>query len=163
MNTESNSNTYTDTFSTDTPGELIQQTIEKVSNYLKEIYPNHISFGDGTFTIARGSSQVMIVVRPFTDTESCVECISNVVTSANVTPDLMRFLLRKNSELHFGAFGLLFDDTITFSHSLPGANLDPNELKTAVDSVAIISDYYDDIIVELAGGKRASDIIEDLE
>lgn len=163
MNTETNLQTNTDTFSTDTPNELIQSTINKVSKYLSEIYPNHITFGDGTFTISRGSSQVMIIVRPFTDTESCVECISNVVTSADVTPDLMRFLLRKNSELHFGAFGLLFDDTITFSHTLPGANLDLNELRTAINAVAIISDYYDDIIVELAGGKRASDIIEDLE
>ena len=99
----------------------------------------------------------MIVVRHFVKNETIVECMSNVVTGANVTPEIMKFLLRKNAELHFGSFGLLFDDTITFSHAITGTNLDDNELITTLNSVAFISDYYDDVIVEMAGGKRASD------
>jgi hypothetical protein len=150
-------------FSIDTPSELMESTIDNVSALLNRYYPDHLSFGDGTFTINKGSSQIMIIIRPFTSNETCVECIANVVTGANITTDLMRFLLRKNSELHFGAFGLLFDDTITFSHTIAGSTLDSGELKTALDSVSIISDYYDDIIVDLAGGKRASDIVEDME
>ncbi|MBM2813340.1 MAG: hypothetical protein HW421_102 [Ignavibacteria bacterium] len=140
-----------------TPDELIQNTIERVSSYLKNNFPDHLSFGNGSFTIQRGSSQIMIIVRPFTDDDTCVECLANVVSGAKISTELMRFLLRKNAELHFGSFSLLFDDTIAFSHTVNGKNLDENELNTAVVSVAIISDYYDDIIVEMAGGKRASD------
>lgn len=142
----------------ETPEKLMEGTIEKVNSILKESFPDYLSFGNGSFTISRGSTQVMIVVRPFTYEETCVECIANVVTETNVTPELMRFLLRKNAELHFGSFGILFDDTITFSHSIAGTNLDENELKTTLNSVAVISDYYDDIIVDLSGGKRAVDL-----
>ncbi len=147
----------------ETPQELIEQTIAKVNDILKENFPEHLSFGNGSFTISRGSTQVMIVVRPFTVDETCVECMANVVTETEVTPELMRFLLRKNAELHFGSFGLLFDDTITFSHSIAGTNLDANELITTLNSVAVIADYYDDIIVDLSGGKRAADVIDDLD
>jgi hypothetical protein len=44
----------------------------------------------------------------------------------------MQFLLRKNAELHFGAFGLLFDNTIVFQHSIAGSNVDGNELNDVI-------------------------------
>ncbi len=148
----------------DTPQELIDQTISKVESFLKEISPEYVSYDNGSFTINFGSSQVMIIVRPFTENETCVEIVSNVVTGANITPELMKFLLHKNSEIHFGAFGLLFDDTITFQHSITGTNLDKNEFETSLKAVAIISDYYDDEIINMAGGKRAIDLLsEDFE
>lgn len=146
----------------DTPKELIDQTIDRVNEILKEYFPDFLSFGNGSYTISRGSTQVIIVVRPFTSEETCVECMANVVTGTDITMELMRFLLRKNAELHFGSFGLLFDDTITFSHSIAGTNLDANELTTTLNSVAVISDYYDDIIVDLSGGKRASDNLDEM-
>lgn len=145
----------------ETPQELIDSTIEKVEVVLKKHFPDYIDFEKGTYTISRGSTQVMIVVRPFTDSETVVECISNVVTGANVNQEVMQFLLRKNSEMHFGAFGLLFDNTIVFQHSLAGKNLDANELITAVNAVAIIADHYDDELVEMTGGKRAKDVVND--
>lgn len=144
----------------ETPQELIESTIDKTEEILKAKFPEFLEFGRGRYTISRGSTQVMIVIRPFTEKETCVECIANVVTNAKISPDLMRFLLRKNAELHFGAFGLMFDDTITFSHTITGTNLDVNELVTSVNSVAIISDYYDDEIVSIAGGQRSADLID---
>lgn len=146
----------------ETPQELIDQTIEKVQNYLNKTFPDHLAFGNGSFTISRGSTQVMIIVRPFTNSETSVECVSQVVTGAKITPELMQFLLRKNAELHFGAFGLYFDNTITFSHAVAGTQLDENELTTTLNAVAIIADHYDDKIVELAGGKRATDLLDDI-
>lgn len=144
----------------ETPQELLEETILKVESYLKESFPEYISFDNGAFTITRGSSQVMVVIRPFTENDTCVEVIANVVSGAKMTSELMRFLLQKNAEIHFGAFGLLFDDTITFHHSITGANLDINELATSLNAVAIIADYYDDQIVEMAGGKKAMDTSE---
>ncbi len=144
-----------------TPPELLEKTITKVKTILDKYFPDHLSFTDGQFTIPFGSTQIIIVVRPFTDEDTCVECISQLVTGANIDLDLAKFLLRKNAELHYGAFGLLFDDTITFSHAITGANLDENELLTTINSVATIADYYDDIIVEMAGGKRAIDLLNE--
>ncbi len=139
----------------ETPQYLINSTAARVAEILAEHYPEHLNFGDGSFAISHGSSQIIILTRPYTETETAVECIANVVTGGNITPDLMKYLLRKNSELHFGAFGLLFDDTIIFSHTITGAHLDDNELLNSIDSVAVITDHYDDEIVSIAGGKRA--------
>lgn len=144
-----------------TPPELLENTINKVKAILDKHFPDYLSFTDGQFTIPFGSTQIIIVVRPFTDEDTCVECISQLVAGANIDLELTKYLLRKNAELHYGAFGLLFDDTITFSHAITGANLDENELLTTINSVATIADYYDDIIVEMAGGKRAIDLLNE--
>ena len=132
----------------ETPVELINATIEKVENYLRSNFPEFQVF-DNTYTITRGSAQVLIVVRPYTENETAVEFMCNLFTEANLTHEVMEFLLRKNAELHFGAFGLLFDNTITFSYTLVGSNMDENEFATALNSVAIISDYYDDEIINM--------------
>ncbi|MGE5480999.1 MAG: T3SS (YopN, CesT) and YbjN peptide-binding chaperone 1 [Chloroflexota bacterium] len=145
----------------DTPVETINATKKKVAQMLGELYPDFIDFEDGSYTISSGSTIVMIVVRAFTEKESVIECISNVVTGAEINSELMKFLLRKNAEIHFGAFGLLFDDTIVFQHSLAGSNLDQNELETAINAVLAIADHYDDEIIKIAGGKRAKDLAFD--
>ncbi|HPO62177.1 MAG TPA: hypothetical protein PK762_03735 [Candidatus Kapabacteria bacterium] len=147
----------------DTPQELLNKTTEKVTTFLNSYYPDNLNFGNGSFTISSGSTQVMIIIRPFTSTETCVELISNVVTGALINDELLRFLMHKNAELHFGSFGILFDGTITFSYSLTGSCLEENQFITALQAVSIISDHYDDIIVSIAGGKRASDDIDSLE
>jgi hypothetical protein len=144
--------------SVNTPVEIIESVQTKTNEYINSLFPENIKFDD-KYTIARGSAQVMVLVRPFTKDDAVVECIANVVTDAKVDQELMQFLLRKNAELHLGSFGLLFDNTIVFQHSLPGINLDESELKAAVNAVAAIADYYDDEIIKIAGGKRACDIV----
>lgn len=146
-----------------TPQEILDAVSLQLSNLLDEYFPEHIKFDNSRYTIQKGSSQIMIMVRPYTTTEACVEFYSNVVTGANITPELMHFLLRKNAELHFGSFGLIFDNTITFSHTILGSSLNPQSLKLILTTVAVICDHYDDIIVDLAGGKRAADLTSDLE
>lgn len=141
----------------ETPQELIEATTARVESILTEHFPDLINFGNGSFAISSGSSQIIVVVRPYTDSDTAVECIANVVSGGDITPELMKFLLRKNAELHFGAFGLLFDDTVIFAHTIAGANIDANELLTSVKSVAVIADHYDDEIVSMAGGRRALD------
>lgn len=146
-----------------TPIEILEQVNSKLNSLLDEHFPEHIKFDNRTYTIQKGSSQIMITVRPYTQNEACIEFFSNVVIGANISAELMHFLLRKNAEIHFGAFGLIFDNTITFSHSILGSSLSENSLKTILTTVAVICDHYDDIIVELAGGKRAADLTTDLE
>lgn len=141
-----------------TSEDVLNAAIEKVRKYLKEVYPDVVDFEDGSFMLTAGTASVMLVVRPFTDNDAVVECLSHVVTDANVTPEVMEWLLRKNAELHFGAFGLLFDQTIIFSYSLPVKNLDKEELQTMVDAVTTIADYYDEQLAEMTGGKRSIDL-----
>jgi len=138
---------------------IVAQTQARVDAILQSKFPEAIPFDNGAWVITQGSSAVMIMVRPYTESDTMVELLSQVVTGASITPDLQHFLLRKNAELHFGAFSLLFDGTIVFSYSLPGLNIDENELEAAVTSVAVIADHYDDHIVHMAGGKRHADLI----
>ncbi|MBX3043812.1 MAG: hypothetical protein KIT33_13975 [Candidatus Kapabacteria bacterium] len=145
----------------ETPQELINSTIERVENILKDKFEDYLAFGNGTFTISRGASQVMIIVRPFTESETVIECMANVVSGAVISNDLMQFLLRKNAELHFGAFGLLFDNSIIFQHSIAGTNVDANELAISVNAVAIIADHYVDEIISMAGGSRSAESSEE--
>ncbi len=140
-----------------TPDELIEKTKDKVQTVLNSHFPDHVAFDNASFSIDVGSSQVMIIIRPFTDTDTCIECMATLVSGATVSEELLRFLMRKNAELHFGAFSLMFDDTICFAHSIAGINADENEIITSIQSVALIADHYDDEIISMAGGKRCSD------
>lgn len=142
-----------------TPGELIDQTKAKVQSVLTNHFPDHVAFDNASFSIDAGSTQVMVIIRPFTDTDTCIECMATLVSGASITEDFLRFLMRKNAELHFGAFSLMFDDTICFAHSIAGINADENEIITSIQSVALIADHYIDEIISMAGGKRCGDEI----
>ncbi len=141
-----------------TDQSIIDATKKNVGAIIAERFPQAVDFGDGSYAISYGSSSVIVVVRPYTESDTMVEVMSQIVTGANLTPEVLRWLLRKNAELHFGAFGLLFDDTIIFSYSLPGSKLDASELEAAITSVAIIGDHYDDELVAMAGGLRFVDL-----
>lgn len=138
----------------ETPQELLDSTAQKVENFLKEYFPDYLNFENGTFTVTRGNTQVMIAIRPFTDTESCIEFVTNVVYNSSLNNELLQFLLRKNAEIHFGAFGILFDNTIVFQYTIAGSNVDDNELLTSINAVAIISSHYSDEILQLGGGTK---------
>lgn len=140
---------------TDSAMNEIQTTLRDV---LTSRFPDHIDFGDGTYAIPHGSSSVSIVVRPYTETDSIVELTAQIVSEATISQDLLYWLLRKNAELHFGSFGLLFDDTIIFTYTLPGSVVNASALEAAITSVAVIADHYDDEVIKMAGGKRVVDV-----
>jgi hypothetical protein len=142
--------------------EILASTSTKVREYLQEIYPDFVEFEDGTFTVNEGSATVSITVRPWHEGDSAVEFTSNLVSGATMTPDLMRWMLSKNVELHFGALGLLFDDTVVYSHTLPGCDLSRKEFEATIRTVATIADHYDDEIVGMAGGKLSSEASEEI-
>lgn len=136
----------------ETPQVLLDTTAQKVESFLKVHFPDYLNFDNGTFTVTRGNTQVMVAIRPFTDTESCVEFVTNVAYNSALNNELLQFLLRKNAEIHFGAFGILFDNTIIFQYSIAGTNVDDNELLTSINAVAIISSHYSKEILSLGGG-----------
>jgi hypothetical protein len=138
--------------------DIVLETSKNVRIYLKRLFKNNFSEMDNRYILTEGSAVIQIVIRPWYDNDSVVDIFSYVVEGANITPEITNFLLRKNATLHFGSFGLTFDNTIMFSHSLAGKNLDFNELKASLKMVAAISDFYDDEIVKIAGGKRGIDL-----
>lgn len=136
--------------------EMIDTIRENIKGYLAEVDPDFQEYDSGMFTVQEGSAVVGITVRPWHDDDVAVEFTSQLVNGAAINEATMRWLLEKNSELHFGAFGLLFDDTILYSHSVPGTLLNAGTFAATVRTVAAIADHYDDEIVALAGGTLAS-------
>jgi len=140
---------------------IINATRKKVKSYLKVInrttYPKIFQEIADIFVIQRGSAVVQLSVKPLTKDDCIVETLAYVVTGARITPKLMTMLLRNNANYPVGAYALQADDTIIFKHSMAGANLDINELRIAVATVAFVADEDDDVIVKLAGGYRAVD------
>lgn len=136
--------------------ETINETRGTIREYLREVDPEFQEYESGMFTVQEGSAIVGIAIRPWHDDEVVVEFTSQLVNGAAINADTMRWLLQKNAELHFGAFGLLFDDTILYSHTVPGRSLDRDTFGATTRMVAAIADHYDDEIVSLAGGTLAS-------
>ncbi|OGF14511.1 MAG: hypothetical protein A2W00_04905 [Candidatus Eisenbacteria bacterium RBG_16_71_46] len=134
---------------------------EKVAGLIKEmfgemaaVHPDQPSFG-----LRMGSALAQVVVHPWGKDDATVSTRSYVVIGAEVTPELMRYLLRKNDEFRFGAFGLDSEGDIFFEHSIVGSGCDKNELRACVLAVAQTADEYDEEIVSRWGGQRALDKI----
>ncbi len=141
-------------------GKNIKEVNEQLKSFFENNYNDTTFFEDDSFTITKGSTQVMVKADNITEDHVVIDLVSHVVKDANVDGDIKNFLLRANSELKFGGFGLLFDDTIIFQHSILANDFSEANLMSSINAVASVADYYDDIIVEKAGGKRALDDLE---
>lgn len=146
--------------------QLMEEVCEKVRGYLQEVYPDFVEFETGRYTMQEGSATISVTVRPWHENDIAVEFTSQLVSGANITPELMQWLLETNVDLHFGAFGLLFDGTIVYSQTLPGSDLSRQEFESTARTVAAIADHYDDEIVAMAGGSlgnaAASSAVEEM-
>jgi hypothetical protein len=136
-----------------------QACYEKIQPWLKELYENVYSppYNMPIFVLPLGSATATVEVLPWGNTEAIISTWSYVVTGAEITQDLMRFLLHKNSELPFGVFSIDDDGDIRFHATLVGSTCDRDELQTSVSSVLETADKYDNEIVATWGGERASD------
>lgn len=106
-----------------------------------------------------GSALVEVLILPWGEEDAVINTRAYVVTGAELTADLMRFLLEQNSNMIFGAFGIDAKGDILFEHSIVGSTCDKKELESSVNAVLEVSDEYDDQLVERWGGKRALDRI----
>lgn len=140
---------------------IVNATRTKIKSYLKEMYGrnyrNSVQEIDGSFVVRHGSAAVNIFIRPLTKDDCLVTSQAYVVQGGKIGPKLLNMLMRLNATNTVGAFGLLFDDTVVFRHSISGANVDLNEFRTSVRTVAFFADEYDDDILKLTGGYRAMD------
>jgi hypothetical protein len=108
------------------------------------------------FLLQQGSAIVQITVSAMGDSEAVITVGAGVVTGAQITPELMLFLLAHNSSTWFGAFGIdSKSGVISFDHSIIGSTCDQKELLTSISAVASTADALDDLIIEKFGGKSA--------
>ena len=124
--------------------------------------PAYRKVDDKLFVVKQGSSIVMISVIPW-EAHAIVRCVAQMVKGVSMEMDLGLELLRLNARMRFGAFAYLEQDQIVlFQHSiLGGETLDPEELLATIRDVALISDEWDDVIIDHYGGQRMQDLLEE--
>ena len=133
---------------------------EKVVPWLKEIFGHFMVTRDDKpmVGVAVGSAFAQVAVLPWGDDDATVTTRAYVVTGVEATPDLMKYLLQKNTDtMMFGAFGLDHEGDIVLEHTLICSSCDKEELKASVMSVVTMADKYDDEIVARWGGVKALD------
>lgn len=143
--------------------EVQQQVYERIGPWLTEL------FGEAAkprtdlpaFGVRGDSGYVTVYVWPWGEDEAYVLTRAYVASGAKIDEDLLRFLLHKNTEFTFGAFGLDDDGDILFEHSIVGSRCDLEELRASVRAVLYTADKYDDEIVAKWGGRRALDPVEE--
>lgn len=141
-----------------------EQTFQRVWRYLKELYGEAVEQVEEKpiFLLARGSAVASIGVFPSGE-DTVVTVRAWVVFGPRITLELCQFLLRENSRLQFGAFGLAGDHDVCFRYSLVGSTVDREELGAAVQAVLRTADDFDDIIKARFGGQRALDVVREDE
>ena len=141
----------------DTPAQ--QKIYERIRPMVKEIFGEMISENSEApvFAIQMGSAYTVMAVQPWRADEAVVVAWSWVVTGAEMTPDLMRFLLNANLGMVFGAFAVDEAGDIMFRNTIVGSTCDRAEIKHLVMAVMATADEFDDKIVARWGGQRAVD------
>lgn len=134
-------------------------TYERIVPWMRELFGGSVSESAEALRIAVriGSAVAETHVGPWGHLETTITTRARVVEGAELSPRLLYFLMRKNLEVRFGAFGVDEEGTIVYSHSIVGSTCDSQELRASVHSVVAIADQYDDEIVGMAGGRRAVD------
>jgi hypothetical protein len=135
---------------------------EKIVGFAREVFGEMAMFGQQTpvVGIIQGSALVEARVMPRGTDDAVIVTRSYVVTGAELTPDLLHFLLRANADVLFGGFGVDSDGDIFFDHTILGSTVDKAELRASILAVAGTADAYDDQIVAKWGGQRARDRVQ---
>jgi len=140
--------------------EAHKKCYDKVQGYLKELFGEMVRVADDRpmFMMVHGSALASMLVLPWGEDDACITVRSYVVTGAELTLELSRYLLEENSNVRVGAFGIDRDGDIFFQYAIVGVTADKEEVKTAMLLVLQTADRYDDQIQARWGGRRAVDM-----
>lgn len=136
--------------------ELIENARDSVRGFLALVDPDFQEYDTGMFTVEEGSAVIGITIRPWHESDVVVEFTSQLVNSAELNEETQKWLLETNADIHFGGFGLLFDDTIIYSYTVPASTLTQETFVAVAQTVAAIADHYDDEILTIVGGKKGA-------
>ena len=136
-----------------------EEVYRLVKSNLDELVDEHFDDAEHCdFYLKYGSTVLEISIDPYEEDDAVIEVLAFCVQGVEPSFELMRELLRLNSEVPLGAFSLVGKD-IFFSHSFLGRRMRPEQFMASLERVATISDEYDDKLVEQYGGETALEII----
>lgn len=133
---------------------------EKVAGFLRDQFGKTVvpSETAPTFGMRSGSAWVQVIITPVNEKFTVVRSFCWVVTGAETTLDLTKFLLEANYNMRFGSFSMEpGTGDIMFEHAIAGEGCDSDELLLSLFAVINVADDYDDKITQRFGGQRAVD------
>jgi hypothetical protein len=132
-----------------------EEVYRQVKAYLDELVDEHFDDADHCdFYLKYGSTVLEISIDAYEEDDAVIEILAFCVQGVEPTFELMQELLLLNAEGPLGAFSLV-DNDIFYSHSFLGRRLRPEQLIASLDSVASVSDLYDERLVGKYGGQTA--------
>ena len=132
-----------------------EEVYRQVKSYLDELVDEHFDDADHCdFYLKYGSTVLEISITAYEEDDAVVEILAFCVQGVEQTFEVMSELLRLNAEVPLGAFSMVAQD-IFYSHAFLGRRLRPEQLIASLDSVASISDLYDERLVAKYGGETA--------
>lgn len=141
--------------------ESVRRVRLKVLHYLRS------AFGEGaveatperTFRVRRGPCVVEVAITPWLRNEAMVSFSADAASAVELRPSLFRKLLELNGrQLRFGAFGLSESGAIVVNHVVLGSTLDSDELKYAVQSLAVLADRSGERILDKYGNGEVTQV-----
>ena len=143
-----------------TEPKFVEELRAKVEKFLREKKLNYQVKPNGTILVPQGSTVVAVLPTGWGEKDQTIVKLSAPVSMqiTKITPELTRFLVEKNNELLFGKFSLdVKNNIIWYEHVLLGNYLDIEELFTALATIALTADKYDEEVSKMSGGKRYVD------
>jgi hypothetical protein len=139
--------------------QVQKEVCERVCAWMRDLFgPRAAPRDDGLGCRALfGSAAVDVSVCPWGENEAVILARASVVSGATMNAELLRYLLDKNCEVRFGAFGVDKNGDIVFQHAIVGSTCQKEELKASVQQVMLVADLCDEQIVAMWGGRRAID------
>ncbi|HEY0140504.1 MAG TPA: YbjN domain-containing protein [Thermoanaerobaculia bacterium] len=132
-----------------------EEVYRQVNSYLDELVDEHSDDADHCdFYLKYGSTVLEVSVDPYEEDDAVIEVLAFCVQGVEPSFELMQELLMLNAQVPLGAFSFVEGD-IFFSHSFLGRRLRGEQLIASLDSVASISDLYDEKLVARYGGETA--------
>src|SRR5947199_10392146 len=136
-----------------------EEVYRQVKSNLDELVDEHFDDAEHCdFYLKYGSTVLEISIEPYEEDDAVIEILAFCVQGVEPSFEMMQELLRLNSEVPLGAFSLVGND-VFFSHAFLGRRLRPEQLIASLDSVASISDEYDEKLVAKYGGETALECI----
>lgn len=124
---------------------LIDATYAKIEKYVNELFheDEYLKIDD-LYSFSFGTVSVNIIVRPWHAEDVLVDVFCYLAEDVELSAEQMEEMLRMNATIPFGSFGLSMENSIKFSYTLAGKNMDLNEFSAAVQNIAAIADQYDE-------------------
>ncbi len=132
-----------------------EEVYRQVKSYLDELVDEHFDDAEHCdFYLKYGSTVLEISIDPYEEDDAVIEVLAFCVQGVEPSFEMMRELLRLNSQVPLGAFSLVGND-IFFSHSFLGRRMRPEQFIASLDSVATMADEYGEKLVARYGGETA--------